>query len=169
MTKQSWNDSIAQVQSPWWKPAHRTYSGCSVPGVGTINRAMQLVKESACLISKMISLPQRNYWQKQKATLQKFPDKIPTSLGSSGDLHKRDAYPPPCRETLSALWQAPRIEVAQWGWRLIFTQNHTRNRLGKTSINWNMQSSLAKEFKTLEETRVRNNAGCERSYNTDPT
>lgn len=85
------------MRSQWWKPAHRTYSGCSVPGVGTINRAMQLVKESACLISKMISLPQRNYWQKQKASLQKLPDKIPTSLGSAGDSHKRDPYPPSVR------------------------------------------------------------------------
>lgn len=167
MTKQSWKKSIAQVRSQWWKAAHRTYSGCSVPGVGTINRGMQLVKESACLISKVISLPQRNYWQKQKASLQKLPDKIPTSLGGTGDLHKCDAYQAISAEQHCKPWdRAPSTEATHWGWQLIFTQRH---RLGKTSANWNMQSSLAKEFKALEETRARNNAGCELSYNTDPT
>lgn len=76
---------------------------------GTINRGMQLVKESACLISKIISLPQRNYWQKQKASLQKLPDKIPTSRGGTGDLHKPGAYQPSCAEHHSKLCvcQAP--------------------------------------------------------------
>lgn len=157
------------MRSQWWKAAHRTYSGCSVPGVGTINRGMQLVKESACLISKIISLPQRNYWQKQKASLQKLPDKIPTSLGSTGDLHKRDAYQPSVQSDMASPVTGSKHRSNTLGLALIFTQRHTRNRLGKTSANWNMQSSLAKGFKALEETWARNNAGCELSYNTDPT
>lgn len=77
------------MRSQWWKAAHRTYSGCSVPGVGTINRGMQLVKESACLISKVISLPQRNYWQKQEGK----PPEAPRQNTNFPWKHRRLAQP----------------------------------------------------------------------------
>lgn len=49
------------MQSQRRKTAHISYSDCLVLGVGTINRGRPLVKESACLISKIIVLPQRKW------------------------------------------------------------------------------------------------------------